>query len=78
LKGGIPIRIEAKLTKEGTEYIIGLPIEAAFFSQVVSRGGEGITESYSSLEDAKQVRDELVKGLNKSLVIYERITRRLK
>ena len=70
--------MELKLAKEGKEYIIGLPIEATLFSQVISHGEEGMIESYSSLEEAKQARDELVKGLNKSLLMYERITRRLK
>jgi len=68
--------MELKLAKEGTEYILGLPIKPAFFSQVISHE-EGTIESYSSLEEAKRVRDEVAKELGKPIVVYKRITRRL-
>jgi len=59
-KGGILTKMELKLAKEGTEYILGLPIKPAFFSQVISHK-EGTIEHYSSLEEAKRARDEVAK-----------------
>ena len=70
--------MELKLAKEGTEYILGLPMKAATLSQVINYSEGGTIESYLSLEEAKQARDELAKELDKPILIYERITRRLK
>ena len=70
--------MELKLTKEGTEYLLGLPIEDVLFSWVIDyKEKEKPIDCYVSLEEAKKARDELAKQLGKPLAIYERVTRRL-
>ena len=78
--------MELRLGKEGTQYILGLPVKvnAAIFSQVVLSAGElewlpseATITGFCSLDDAQRAKEELRDRLAGSLTIYQVIINRL-
>ena len=81
--------MEFRLNKEGTQYILGLPVkdDAAIFYQVVLSAGElewlpseATITGFGSLDDAQRAKEELqdrLGRLGRSPTIYRVIINRL-
>ena len=78
--------MELRLSKEGVQYVLGLPVKdnPSLFSQVILSAGElewlpsevTIT-GFSSIDDAQRAKDELRNRFDRSPSIYQMTINRL-
>ncbi len=63
--------MELRLNREGTIYVVGLPDEKGFFTQLLSlTSGEG-PSGFGSLTEALEAKEKWSKELNKALAVYK-------